>query len=217
MTKKYDRGSKDSYQKWADMVGDDSYTFENILPFFKRSAHFTAPNNAAVRYDPNAFSLDGGPLDVSYSNYALPITPGVEAGLQELGMKSIPGLNSGDLIGYAHSCNCLNPRSQIRSSSESSFLQMALMNTTLRIYQQTTAEKIQFDMNRAADAVTVTSFGVSFTLKATKEVILSAGAVSLELPSLFASLLTKNSLNHPKCSSSQASVLGLHLNDTAFP
>ena len=141
--------------------------------------HFTAPNNASISYDPSAFKSGGGPLDVSYSNYALPITPGIQQGLQKLGLKSIPGLNSGDLIGYAYSASSLNPRNKIRSSSETSFLQMALMNSTLQVYQQTMAEKIHFDTNKKAIAVSVTSFGISYDLRATKEVIVSAGAVSL--------------------------------------
>lgn len=29
----YQRGTTASYQKWADEVGDESYTFERLLPF----------------------------------------------------------------------------------------------------------------------------------------------------------------------------------------
>lgn len=32
----YHRGSRDSYTKWADQVGDESYTFENMLPYFEK-------------------------------------------------------------------------------------------------------------------------------------------------------------------------------------
>lgn len=40
----YHRGTVGSYQKWADQVDDQSWTFPNILPYFKRSVKFTGPN-----------------------------------------------------------------------------------------------------------------------------------------------------------------------------
>ena len=30
----YHRGTLGSYQQWADTVGDESYTFHNLLPYF---------------------------------------------------------------------------------------------------------------------------------------------------------------------------------------
>lgn len=74
----YQRGSAGSYQKWADEIGDSSYTFSNLLPFFKRSVKFTEPNqqaraaNTAPDFDASAFGTSGGPLQVSYPNFASP-------------------------------------------------------------------------------------------------------------------------------------------------
>jgi choline dehydrogenase len=70
------RGTKESYDAWADIVGDDSYTFANLLPYFEKSAQFTPPAtakrfpNATTEYNPAVFSSSGGPLQVSYPNYA---------------------------------------------------------------------------------------------------------------------------------------------------
>jgi choline dehydrogenase len=74
----YQRGSKQSYDQWASLVGDNSYTFRNLLPYFEKSAQFTPPDatkrfpNATAEYNANAFSATGGPLQVSYPNYAQP-------------------------------------------------------------------------------------------------------------------------------------------------
>lgn len=38
------RATKGSYQQWADQVGDQSYTFDKLLPYFKRSCQITAPD-----------------------------------------------------------------------------------------------------------------------------------------------------------------------------
>ena len=64
----YHRGSAQTYDRWAEMVGDASYTFANMLPFFRKSVHYSPPNtalraaNASVP-DPSAkaYSHDGGP------------------------------------------------------------------------------------------------------------------------------------------------------------
>lgn len=44
----YQRSSAGAFQKWADEVGDQSYTFDNLLPFFKRSVRFSPPNTATT-------------------------------------------------------------------------------------------------------------------------------------------------------------------------
>lgn len=161
------------------MVGDDSYTFENLLPYFEKSVRFTKPGKASISYDPTVFRPSGGPLEVSYANYALPISPGVQQGLELLGLKPIQGLNSGILMGYGHSANTVDPGAAVRSSSETSFLQIALLNTSLQVYQQTLAKKVNFDANKKATAVSVNTAGVPYFLEARKDVIVAAGAVSL--------------------------------------
>ncbi|GAD96272.1 similar to GMC oxidoreductase [Paecilomyces variotii No. 5] len=39
------RGSDGSFDKWADVVGDDSYKFHNFLKYFQRSMHFIGPKD----------------------------------------------------------------------------------------------------------------------------------------------------------------------------
>lgn len=210
------RGSKGSYQKWADQIGDQSWTFENTLSYFQKSVKFTPPNidalgpGADVNYDPAAFSPSGGPLHVSYSNYYQPLSPGLIRGLQAIGLENIPGLNSGNLIGYAHGTTTIDPHSETRSSSETSFLQEALIKTTLQVYQNTLARNIIFGANKTATGVNVTTGSFpstgsrTYVLNARKEVILSAGAVSEPLvPLIFKMQLYSSdgtSSTRPKCS-----------------
>lgn len=72
----YQRGTNESYQRWADLVGDESYTFDRLLPYFERSICFTQPNdalrfaNSSPPYDASVMGDCQGPLSVSYSNYA---------------------------------------------------------------------------------------------------------------------------------------------------
>lgn len=180
----YQRGTKQSYQKWADAVGDDSYTWDSLLPYFKKSVKFTPPKspprfaNASAEYNPDAFSPSGGPLRVSYANYAQPFSTYLEPSLNEIGIPPTQDFNSGELMGAQYCSDTIAPESQKRESSQTSFLTEAIGRKNLKVYQLTLAKKILFDSNKKATGVVVTSnLGIStYTIKANKEVILSAGA-----------------------------------------
>ncbi len=184
------RGTTESYQKWADQIDDQSWTFKNVLPYFQKSVIFTPPDieklgsEADVNYDPAAFSPTGDPLQVSYSNYYQPLSSGFIKGLQAIGLANIPGLNSGSLIGYAHCTKTIDPKAETRSTSETSFLQKALTDTNLQVYQHTLARNIIFSAKKTATGVNVTTGSFpstgsrNYVINARKEVVLSAGVVS---------------------------------------
>ena len=177
------RSSYGAYQRWADQVGDQTYTFDAILPYFQRSAHFTPPDYAKrgadseVSYNSTAFDPSGGPLQVSYTNYHQPIAAFVKRAYSSRGLPEIPGFNTGYLLGFSEFTLTVDPQAATRSSSETSFLQEAISSTTLQVYQQTLAKKILFDEGRTATGVSVVTAGTRYTLNAAREVILAAGAV----------------------------------------
>ncbi|KAL8866246.1 MAG: hypothetical protein Q9174_006414 [Haloplaca sp. 1 TL-2023] len=172
-------------QEWAEDVGDDSYTFEAMLPFFDKSPYNApSPSNASAAdnlQDPEAFDPNGGPLRVSQGNYLDPFGPVAIEGFTALGQEAIPGLQSGELIGQGYVEFTIDPATGKRSSSESSFLQNAVTKQNgLKLYNNTMAERILFDYNATgstATGVLISSEGSEpYVLTATREVILSAGA-----------------------------------------
>lgn len=179
------RGTVGSFQQWADVVGDDDYTFNKILPYFRKSTDFTPPNYAKrgagglVGYDASAFSPVGGPLQVSYSNFWQPISDYFRKAFVSLGLKPLLGFNSGHLLGFSEFTSTVDPRAETRSSSETSFLHAAMESSDLQVYQQTLAKRILFNADKTAIGVSVTTSGVSYVLSAKKEVILAAGVVSV--------------------------------------
>ncbi|GAD99476.1 GMC oxidoreductase, putative [Paecilomyces variotii No. 5] len=184
----YQRATVDSLQRWADEVDDQSYTFDNLLPFYKKSCHYTGPDlslyyNSSNPQDPHAYSSSGGPLELSFSNFVDPFGTWARKAFINVGMKQIDGLNSGKLLGSAYATLTIKPENAHRSTSESSFLQEALnAGANINVYKNTMAQKILFDSSKTAKGVqvqTAGSFGtpsVNFTLSARKEVIVSAGA-----------------------------------------
>ena len=173
--------------KWADEVGDTSYAWDNFFPYFKKSAKFTSFNRALYNAtindsDPSWFDSQGGPLQVSFSNYADAFGSWAQKGFAGVGMQITNGLNGGVLNGSAFSTLTIDPRNGYRSSSESSFLQASLQNgTSPVIYKNTLAMKLLFDGNKTATGVSVRTAGtygvppINFTLSAEKEVIVSNG------------------------------------------
>ncbi|KAL2067646.1 hypothetical protein VTL71DRAFT_15742 [Oculimacula yallundae] len=177
----YQRGTRESYQQWADAVGDESYNFDALLPYFQKSVKFTPPStkraaNASAEYNPAAFSPAGGPLEVSYANYAGPFSSYIEGALNEIGIPATQDFNSGSLFGAQYCSSTISPKDASRESSQTSFLNAAAGRRNLKVYSLTTAQKILFDNNKKATGVSVKSNGITYTLKASKEVILSAGA-----------------------------------------
>lgn len=169
---------------WADVVGDDSYKWDNFLPWLKKSIAFTPPDkakmktNASIRYDASAFDDKGGPLHASYPNYRQPFDTYLEKAFSKSGLKEIDGLNSGNLDGYAASTFTIDPRAEVRSSSSESFLQEALDKTKLKVYTNSLVHKVLFDDKKKATGVLVETNKGLYTLSANKEVIVSAGTVS---------------------------------------
>ena len=169
-------------EQWADAVNDSSYTFDEVLPYFKRSVQFTAPNtktrtsNATATYNKNAFEESGGPLQVSYANYAMPFSSWMQLGMEAIGIKEKDDFNLGSLMGAQYCSSTIDPSSELRSSSQSSFL-AKIKPSTLTTYSNTLAKKVVFNKQKEATGVQVNGlFGNAVTLHAAKEVIVSAGA-----------------------------------------
>ena len=176
-------------QMWAETVQDPDWAWDNVLPYYKKSVNFTPPEYSKIdprfniSYDEDALSPNGGPLQISYGNHLYDYGLAFQDGFDSIGIHSIAGSNNGQLIGYGPFTGTLNPKAATRDSSKTSFLEYALQNTNIKIYQTTTAKQILFGDNKTATGVRVEMQGIhptaEYTLSANKEVIVSAGAVSV--------------------------------------
>lgn len=177
----YHRGTKGSYEMFADHVGDQAFTFDNMTKFFQRSMQFS--DNAERRmpgynptFDASAYSPDGGPLQVTYPTELSPFAPYGPAAYSAIGLQPQAGSASGVLDGYAWWQYTIDPTTGTRSSAESSFLTKAFERPSLTTYLNAQARNIIFDSNNTATGVNVTINGMyPFILSARKEVIVSAG------------------------------------------
>ncbi|KAL8697026.1 MAG: hypothetical protein Q9224_002503 [Gallowayella concinna] len=177
-------GSKGSYQKWADLVADPSYTFDQFLPYFEKSVQFHPPSpnrlpNSTAYYDPATLKTTGGPLKVGYPSWVNGISSWIARALISLGVPELPGFTSGRLLGWSYVALTMDPETQTRSSSSSAFLREALRETTnLLVYKGTVAKKILFDGEKRATGVLLDTGGWEYQIQANREVVVSAGAIS---------------------------------------
>ncbi|KAI9811992.1 MAG: hypothetical protein M1827_004884 [Pycnora praestabilis] len=179
----YHRTTVGAFQKWAETVGDDSYTFDKVLSYYQQSANFTPPNyskrftNTTLNYNSSAFNNTlQGPLQVSYPNWASPLATWVQKGLAAIGVQPNDGFNDGSLFGSMWVTATIDPKLETRSSSQTAFLSQVIQNSSFQVYIRTLAKSILFNKQRRATGVVVTTNSSAYTLHARKEVILSAGA-----------------------------------------
>ncbi|KAM0813225.1 putative GMC oxidoreductase [Seiridium cardinale] len=180
----YHRGSKGAYQKWADQVGDDSYSWDQWLPHFQKGVKFSGPNtnsrpeNATTLNDMSVFSTEGGPLQVAYPYLTNAISSWVDKALEKLGFPEAQGFSNGNLLGRSYITHTIHPQTRRRETSSTSYLHEALMKSEkLNIFTRTMVKKVLFDENKKATGVRVNTDGFEWQIGAKKEVILSAGVM----------------------------------------
>ncbi|KAI9647923.1 hypothetical protein NHQ30_004312 [Ciborinia camelliae] len=122
--------------------------------------------------------MEGGPLQVSYGNYRGDYVNALAKSFDRLGLKRLKGLNNGELLGYGTVALNIDPETQTRSTSKTSFLQQAMAMTIIKIYPHTLAKRLLLDKRKRVTEVLTAAMGqvdYDFVLSARKEVIVSAG------------------------------------------
>jgi choline dehydrogenase len=177
----YQRGTKQSYAKWAAKVGDDSYKWDNFLPYFQKSVVFSPPDNtkrganATPAYDLPTLGTTGSPLRLTFSNYALAFSTWAQKALATIGVQPINGFTSGSIIGSSYVIAAINHTAGTRESSQTAFLESAIGRPNFVVYVDTMAKSVLWS-GKQAIGVQVETEGYFYNLTVAKEVIVSAGA-----------------------------------------
>ncbi|OAA53083.1 choline dehydrogenase [Cordyceps fumosorosea ARSEF 2679] len=182
------RGPTGVLDQWAQSVGDDSYKFDSFEPYYKKSVTFT-PGSASKRpagtWSQSAASDfasagQGGPVQVSYTNFVSDWSLWLQKGLAAVGLKETDGFDRGSLLGYHYTTTTTRQSDATRSSSaEYVYAANKKGLKNLKVFTNTQASKINFDSGKKASSVTVLSaINTEYTIKAKKEIIVSAGAYS---------------------------------------
>ncbi|KAI0130910.1 putative GMC oxidoreductase [Daldinia grandis] len=182
----YHLATKGSYDQLAKEAGSPAYSFEKFFPYFTKSQKFTPPvggtydrfANSTPQYDPSKLGTKG-PVSVIYPKYAQPFSTWARKGLEAIGLKPQRGFESGNLSGgYSYALAAIRREENTRESSETAFLRPHLggHNPNLITFISTLAKRVVFDGKKRATGVLVDTLGLQYTIRARKEVIVSAGA-----------------------------------------
>ncbi|KAL0959308.1 hypothetical protein HGRIS_014572 [Hohenbuehelia grisea] len=182
----YTRCAVDDYDRFARVAGDDGWSWKKMVPYAIKQEKHVPPNDGhdeTGQYDPSIHGTRG-PLLTSLPGFSTDIDQRVLATTQELSAEFPFNLdiNSGNPlgVGWMHS----TVGNALRSSSATAYLQPALAtrhNIDLLMNTQVT-KLFQTGRSGGLPVFRGVEFGTGpgaplFRLTASKEVILSAGAI----------------------------------------
>lgn len=162
----YTRGTPMDYDGWSQM-GLPEWSFDKVLPAFKRTES----------YQPGGNALRGGegPLPVSRPNTPNPLFDAFVAAGQEAGYPYNPDFNGATQEGFGR--YDFTTKGGERWSAARAFLDPVRSRPNLTIRTNARLLRVVFDGERAS-GVEIASNGGSEKLRASREVILSCGAVN---------------------------------------
>lgn len=159
------RGSDKDYDGWRDL-GVEGWDFKDCLPFFKKLETFEGGR------DP--IRGGSGPITVVRSKADHPLYQSfLKAGL-EFGLPNAGDYNSGNPEGVHVTQATI--RDGVRCSTSLGYLKPAASRSNLTVMTHCLVERIDFD-GRSAIGVTVSSRGVTTSIRAARETLLCAGSV----------------------------------------
>lgn len=159
------RGQRADYDAWAS-AGNAGWGWDDVLPYFRRAE--------CNDLGPGPTRGTDGPLSASSIKARHPLTEGFIGAAKELGVPHLQDFNTGDQegVGYYQ----LTTRKGLRCSTAVAYLHPAKRRPNLTIEALAQAEKVLFEGTRAV-GIQYRQNGQSLTVSATREVILSAGAL----------------------------------------
>ena len=162
----YQRGAAEDYDGWAEL-GNEGWAYEDVLPIFKKMMN-------QERGDSDAHGVEG-PVNVANLRSPNPLSEAMVEAAKEAGYPLTDDFNDGDQIGFG--LYQVTQKNGMRCSAAVAYLHPALARENFTAIPHALVTKLNFDGTRCT-GVTYTKDGETHTVKANKEVILSAGAVN---------------------------------------
>jgi choline dehydrogenase-like flavoprotein len=173
--------SKSAFDAWEKM-GNPGWNWDSILPYFRRfHTHHASGKDAqalaAITIEGEPFESNQGPIQTSYSGIGE-----LEKAWYASWKQIMTGLEyKGDNFGGFLAAASIDPKTKTRSYAATGYFHAKVASrSNLRVITEALVEKIIFEKGSeiiASGVQFVSRTGDRFTAKATREVILSAGAI----------------------------------------
>ncbi|RFU47576.1 GMC family oxidoreductase [Paraburkholderia sp. DHOC27] len=163
----YMRGQREDYDEWARVTNDPAWSWNNVLPIFKRSEDYYGGANESHG--------SGGPWRVEKQRLKWKILETFSQAAQQTGIPATDDFNRGDNSGVGYFD--VNQKRGIRWNASKAFLRPALDRANLTVLTGALTQRLVFEGRRCV-GVAYRGNDVDYVAKARCEVILCAGAVN---------------------------------------
>lgn len=162
----YIRGQHEDYDDWVKDWNCPGWGYRDLLPYFKR-----AEANESLG---DAYHGQDGPLPVSENRYRHPMTMAFVKAGQEMGLPYVNDFNgaSQEGVGFYQTTT----KDGARASTARTYLKSVRDSSQLTVITDALAHKVLIENGRASGVKFSEKDGAPITVRARKEVILSAGA-----------------------------------------
>ena len=162
----YMRGQARDYDRWAELTGDDSWSWQQVVPLFRRSEdHWRGAD---------AYHGSGGELRVEEQRLRWDVLDRFTDAAEQAGIPRTADFNTGDNSGCGKFE--VTQRRGVRWNAVKAFLRPVLKRPNLRVVTGALIERLRFEGSRVA--------GIEFSLggelmqaSARIETVLAAGAI----------------------------------------
>ncbi|MDR5879556.1 GMC family oxidoreductase N-terminal domain-containing protein [Caballeronia sp. LZ032] len=163
----YMRGQREDYDDWAHISGDPNWSWDSVLPIFKRSEDHHG--------GANQWHGAGGEWRVEKQRLKWKILETFSQAAQQTGIPATEDFNRGDNTGVGYFD--VNQRGGIRWNAAKAFLREAMKRPNLTTITGAHTQRLVFEGARCV-GVEYRGGDVDYLARARCEVVLSAGAVN---------------------------------------
>ena len=161
----YIRGQEQDYDLWRQL-GNKGWSWREVLPYFIKAED--------QERGQSEFHGQGGPLSVSDQRIKLDILDVFQNAASEVGIPKVDDFNKGDNFGCGYFQ--VTERNGLRCSAAVGYLNPVKNSNNLKIETKCHVQKINFENNKAV-SVSYFKENKQITVKANKEILLSAGSI----------------------------------------
>ncbi|KAL4967505.1 GMC family oxidoreductase [Aspergillus stella-maris] len=181
----FDRGSSADYDRWREL-GNEGLGWSDLLPYFKKSETFTAPNEDIVEEWNITYNLaahgETGPIQSSWAPWIWPATKHFIDAITSFGVSIPLDAASGDAVGGYWSPHSQDPVTVTRSDARRAYYDSVSSRPNLHLVTGRKVTRLVSERSPTGPRITGAEIAVSATsgfsiINATKEVILAAGSL----------------------------------------